>query len=345
MNRNGWASGQLGNVLVENRECTTASGRLDALVDQVGEEAGRAGRSSACPCRRGCATTATGSTTSVSCSARLRRQNAVPLERHARARACRRRRRRAGRRSASPRARWRRAARRRPGPRASRGPRGPPRRRSPRCAGGSWRPARRRRAGRRCRRRTRVGGGRSKSTTARRKRVGDLEQDAGAVTRVGLGAHGAAVLEVAQRGERLGHDVVAGHAGQGGDEGDTARVVLVAAVVEPLGRRERSHLAFPVVVCAHERATYWHCTWSGAGLSVGAARGRRWPKMLRKAITERPPDEMAVSGAGQAATAVVSPGEGGRVERPSVTMSCAGSVRRRWRVRAWIRIRAKACRR
>ncbi len=69
--------------------------------------------------------------------------------------------------------------------------------------------------------------------------VGDLHQDAGAVTGVGLGARRTPVLEVAQRGQGLRHDVVAGLPGQGGHEGDAARVVLVPRVVEPLGRRER----------------------------------------------------------------------------------------------------------
>ena len=71
------------------------------------------------------------------------------------------------------------------------------------------------------------------------ERVGDLHQDAGAVTGVGLGARGTAVLEVAQGGQGLGHDVVAGLTGQGRDEGHATGVVLVARVVEPLGRRER----------------------------------------------------------------------------------------------------------
>ena len=66
------------------------------------------------------------------------------------------------------------------------------------------------------------------------ERVRHAQQDARAVPGVGLGPGGAAVLEVAQRGERLGDDVVAGDAGQRGDEGDAARVVLVARVVEPL---------------------------------------------------------------------------------------------------------------
>ena len=71
------------------------------------------------------------------------------------------------------------------------------------------------------------------------ERVGHLQQDPGAVTGVGLGAGGAAVVEVAQRGAGLGHDVVAGLARQRRDEGDTAGVVLVARVVEALGGWER----------------------------------------------------------------------------------------------------------
>ncbi len=79
------------------------------------------------------------------------------------------------------------------------------------------------------------------------ERVGDLHQDAGTVAGVRLGAGGAAVLEVAQGGQGLGHDVVAGHAGQGRDEGHATGVVLVARVVEPLWRRERVHGHSPVV--------------------------------------------------------------------------------------------------
>ncbi len=45
--------------------------------------------------------------------------------------------------------------------------------------------------------------------------VRDLEQDARAVAGVGLGARGSAVLEVAQCGERLVDDLVAGHPAQG----------------------------------------------------------------------------------------------------------------------------------
>ena len=63
-------------------------------------------------------------------------------------------------------------------------------------------------------------------------------QDPGAVAGVDLGAGGAAVVEVAQGGEGLGHDVVAGLTGQGRHHGDATGVLLVARVVETLRRRE-----------------------------------------------------------------------------------------------------------
>ena len=44
MSRYGWASGQDGNVLVENRECTSAIARVDPLVGQVREEGRPPGR-------------------------------------------------------------------------------------------------------------------------------------------------------------------------------------------------------------------------------------------------------------------------------------------------------------
>ena len=69
------------------------------------------------------------------------------------------------------------------------------------------------------------------------ERVRDLDQDAGAVAGVGVGAGRAAVLEVAQSRQRQVDDLVAGLAGQGRDERDAARVVLVACVVETLRGR------------------------------------------------------------------------------------------------------------
>ena len=50
----------------------------------------------------------------------------------------------------------------------------------------------------------------SKSTTSRRNASGTWSRMPGAVTGVDLGARGAAVVEVAERGERLDDDVVAG---------------------------------------------------------------------------------------------------------------------------------------
>ncbi len=82
------------------------------------------------------------------------------------------------------------------------------------------------------------------------EQVRDTQQDPCAVAGVRLGAGGAAVLEVAQRRDRLGHDVVAGLAGQGGHEGDSTGIVLVETVVEALGRGERVHGGIPPVVVA-----------------------------------------------------------------------------------------------
>ena len=64
--------------------------------------------------------------------------------------------------------------------------------------------------------------------------VGDLQQHAGPVTGVGLGALGAAVVEVAEGGEAQLHDAVGSPAVQVDDEGHAAGVVLVRGVVEAL---------------------------------------------------------------------------------------------------------------
>ena len=134
-----------------------------------------------------------------------------PLQRHAGRPGCRRRRRTAGGTSASRRARWRRATS------GSIGTSRQPRTVEALLGGELLDPApglgdaaRRRRAGTRCRRRTRRAAGQLEVDHLAQERVGDLDQDAGAVAGVRLGAGGAAVVEVAQRGERLDHDVVAG---------------------------------------------------------------------------------------------------------------------------------------
>ena len=68
--------------------------------------------------------------------------------------------------------------------------------------------------------------------------IGQLHHDPGAVAGVLLGADGSAVLEVAQRRERVLDDVVPGATAQGRDHRDAAGVDLAVGVVEALGRRE-----------------------------------------------------------------------------------------------------------
>ena len=65
--------------------------------------------------------------------------------------------------------------------------------------------------------------------------VGDLQQDPGAVTGVGIGALGAAMLEVLQRVERLLDHGMTRLSPQLRHEGDAARVVLVGGIVEAHG--------------------------------------------------------------------------------------------------------------
>src|SRR5690606_36624826 len=62
--------------------------------------------------------------------------------------------------------------------------------------------------------------------------VRDLDEDAGTVAGAGLGTDGAAVVQVVQHGEGVPDDVVAGGAGQRGDEADAARVVLLGRLVQ-----------------------------------------------------------------------------------------------------------------
>ena len=131
--------------------------------------------------------------------------------------------------------RWRPCRRRgrRPARRASRaraGPRPRPCARSARSALG----ARRRvlRAGSTWPRRSRPAAGSSKPASARRNSVGELEQDARAVARVGVGALGAAVLEVLERPQRARDHLVRGGRAEARDERDAAGVVLVARVVQ-----------------------------------------------------------------------------------------------------------------
>src|SRR5205085_3301024 len=64
------------------------------------------------------------------------------------------------------------------------------------------------------------------------ERIGDLDEDAGPVTGLGIRAGGAAVLEVRERGERADDRLVRGCAVEPGDERDAAGVMLVGRVVE-----------------------------------------------------------------------------------------------------------------
>ena len=69
--------------------------------------------------------------------------------------------------------------------------------------------------------------------------VRDLHEEAGAVAGAFIGAHGAAVLEVAQGGQGGVDDVVAGLAAERGDDGQAAGVLLLLRVVESGGCRHR----------------------------------------------------------------------------------------------------------
>ena len=78
--------------------------------------------------------------------------------------------------------------------------------------------------------------------------VRDLEQDAGAVTGVGLGAHRTAVLEVDQGRYGLVHDVPRPASVHVHHERDATRIVLVLWPVQALGAVSGAHLvALPVV--------------------------------------------------------------------------------------------------
>ena len=67
-----------------------------------------------------------------------------------------------------------------------------------------------------------------------------LHQDPGAVSRLGVGAGGSAVLEPLERGERTFDHLVQRLCVEARDEGDAARVVLALRVVEALRSHSRS---------------------------------------------------------------------------------------------------------
>ena len=74
---------------------------------------------------------------------------------------------------------------------------------------------------------------------AAQESIRDLDQHAGTVARIRLGTGGTAMIEIVQGRHRLVDDGVGGDAGQCGDEGNTAGVVLTRGVIQALGRGQR----------------------------------------------------------------------------------------------------------
>ena len=72
----------------------------------------------------------------------------------------------------------------------------------------------------------------------REEAIGNLDQDAGAITGVDIGAACTSVLEIAERADRLGDDLVALAAVHVAHEVESARIVLVPGVIEPLRWRQ-----------------------------------------------------------------------------------------------------------
>ena len=64
------------------------------------------------------------------------------------------------------------------------------------------------------------------------KPVGDLGQDAGAVARLGIGVHRAAMDEIANAGQRVAQDFIRALALEAGHEPDAAGVVFESGIVE-----------------------------------------------------------------------------------------------------------------
>ena len=82
------------------------------------------------------------------------------------------------------------------------------------------------------------------------ERVGELDQDAGAVPGVGVGALGSAVLEVLQRVAARAPHLVGRGGADARDEGDAAGVVLVARVVQATGCLQWEYLPVSVAFSA-----------------------------------------------------------------------------------------------
>ena len=145
---------------------------------------------------------------------------------------------------------------------ASPGSAAPPWRRSPRPRPRRRRPGPGSAGGRRCppRRRPRRQG---EVDHLAQEPVRHLDEQAGAVTGVGLGALGAAVVEVAQRGEAQLDDAVRRPALQVHHEGDAAGVVLEGRVVKALRTGDALHWSV-------------RCSW-GERDPCRSGPGHHWP--------------------------------------------------------------------
>jgi hypothetical protein len=106
--------------------------------------------------------------------------------------------------------------------------------------------------------------------------VGDLDEDPGAVAGFGVGALGAAVLEVVQRRQRLVDHVVARLVVEPGDHRDAAGVVLVGGVVQTVGLWRLA-----VVVHASAPGAAARCTRGGMLDCTGPRRAREGPSGTR----------------------------------------------------------------
>ncbi len=78
------------------------------------------------------------------------------------------------------------------------------------------------------------------------------------------------MLEIAQYGQRLLHQRVAGYTGEGGHEPDTAGVVLVTGVVQALRGRATVHGRPGVGTHRLSRRRLF-------GMAFAITEGRRWP--------------------------------------------------------------------
>ena len=80
------------------------------------------------------------------------------------------------------------------------------------------------------------------------QRIGNLDQDAGAVAHQRIGAHRAAMIQIDEKLQALADDLMGLGALDVGDKADAARVMLVARVVKTLFRRQTHQTPTPTTV-------------------------------------------------------------------------------------------------